>query len=685
MFDPTLTGNEIVGSYDLWLVLLSYVIAAFASFTALDLAVRIGESHGTTRKIWIGGCALAMGGGIWSMHFTAMLAFKLPLAVTYNIWITLLSLIIAVIGSGIGFFLANSRPILISNIVKGGALMGIGVALMHYSGMAAMEFAGSMHYKSSLFILSVLIAILAATAALGLISYFGKKEGGLKFPLKIAGALTMGVAVFGMHYTGMAATIYIPQDSILPEVQSTSDVRLLAFSVSGITTFILGLAIIASITQEEFNRLKGVKDELEFLVQERTKELNFAIENLNSEIQKRKANEEKLEFAKGEAQAASQAKTEFLARMSHELRTPMNAILGFSQLFEMNHEKNLTETQQKNIRSILQAGKHLLGLIDEVLDITSIDQGKITTSLENVDLNSLIQELIVLVISMADQRSIKILNRISEHDLVVRADRNHLKQVLLNLISNAIKYNKDHGLVTVEGNITNEGRVQISVIDTGYGIPKDQLEKLFEPFSRLDTGSDAEIEGTGLGLTIAKKLIENMHGSILVDSAPGEGSCFTIELPAGDKVESKDQSLSSQVDQPDETTLKRTYTLLYVEDNPLNLEVVKQILNQHRNVKFLSASNGKLGLELAQNHNPDVILLDLHLPGMNGQEIFTKLKGNNNTSAIPVIALSADAMECDIKKTLNLGFRSYIAKPIDVPLFLETIDKILNLNSTPKV
>lgn len=395
------------------------------------------------------------------------------------------------------------------------------------------------------------------------------------------------------------------------------------------------------------------------------------------DITQRKEAEKSLIQAKKEAEKANHAKTDFLPRMSHELRTPLNAIIGFGQLFAMNPEENLTEIQQKNIRHILHAGKHLLGLVNEVLDLTSIDQGKTTTSIENVDLNSFTQEFIDLVGPLADQRSIKILNRLSGQDLVVRADPTQLKQVLLNLISNAIKYNKVQGVVTVEGKTANAGRVQISVIDTGHGIPKDQQEKLFEPFYRLVIDSDVEIEGAGLGLFIAKKLIENMHGSISVDSTPGEGSCFTIELPEGDKVESKEKSLSSKVDPLDEETLKRTYTLLYIEDNPSNLEVVKQILNQHRNIKFLSAPNGKLGLELAQNHNPDVILLDIHLPDMNGKEIFEKLKVNNKTSAIPVIALSADAMESDIKEALNLGFCSYITKPIDVSLFIETIDKVL--------
>lgn len=260
MFDPVLTGNEVTGSYDLSLVILSYVIAVLASFTALDLAVRINKSSGVTQRIWIAGCSFSMGSGIWVMHFTGMLAFKLPLTVSYDIWITLFSMIIAVLASGISFFYATAKPILISRIAIGGLIMGIGVATMHYTGMAAMEFMGSMYYKSGLFVLSVIIAIFSAFAALWLIIYFGKDGRVIKVPYKIVGALVMGMAVCGMHYTGMAATIIVPQGTIFSEVQSTTDARLFAFSISGITLFILAFTVIASITQEEFSRLKGINE-----------------------------------------------------------------------------------------------------------------------------------------------------------------------------------------------------------------------------------------------------------------------------------------------------------------------------------------------------------------------------------------------------------------------------------------
>jgi NO-binding membrane sensor protein with MHYT domain len=273
MLDTALTGNAVTGNYDYGLVCLSYIISVIASFTALNLSLRIGESFGLARKVWIAGCAFAMGCGIWSMHFTAMLAYKLPFEVTYNIGITLFSLVIAVFASGCGLVLANKKHSSKLNIALAGLIMGIGVALMHFSGMMAMEFNGAMHFRSDLFLVSILIAIFAASAALWLIIHFSKKQPNLKTNLKRVAAFIMGFAITGMHYTGMAATHFIPQGTLLPSYQTTADIRLFAFGISGVTLLILGLTIAASITQKEFNLLRGLKNDLEKRVSERTKEL----------------------------------------------------------------------------------------------------------------------------------------------------------------------------------------------------------------------------------------------------------------------------------------------------------------------------------------------------------------------------------------------------------------------------
>ena len=273
MFEPISSGNEILGTYNLSLVFLSYLIAAFASYTALDLALRIGESHGNSKKIWVGGCAFAMGGGIWAMHFTGMLAFKLPISISYDLGLTLGSLLIAILAAGFAFFYATQKPIQLFRVVLGGFIMGAGVVIMHYSGMQAMKFSGSMYYKIDLFIASIIIAIVAATVGLSLIIFFGKKDQITSFKYKISAALVMGLAVSGMHYTGMEATVFISNGPASLLFESTAGVPILIFSILGITVLILIVAIIASITQGEFNHLKFIKDELEILVERRTKEL----------------------------------------------------------------------------------------------------------------------------------------------------------------------------------------------------------------------------------------------------------------------------------------------------------------------------------------------------------------------------------------------------------------------------
>ncbi|MBN4079762.1 response regulator, partial [bacterium AH-315-C08] len=759
------------------------------------------------------------------------------------------------------------KTILISNIVKGGVLMGGGVVWMHYTGMAAMKMAGSMHYKPGLFILSSIIAILAATAALGLVTYFGNRER-VKLSLKIVAALVMGIAVCGMHYTGMAATVFTAPQNVMPTLQATSDFNMLAFGISGVTLFIMGMALLVSITQREIQSLVESKSQLEkridalpkfpeqnplpvfqvdkagiivyanlaaekalanwnckmldtipIVFQNTIKDMfdyqdssplkidigqnkyifdavyskdqdrvnlygthivdleatvlhierqnfydmldnlpicfhlqapDYSVPYANKMFRERFGDPEdkkcfdlmhrrdqpcevcstfkvfdnkekqtsiwdsmdghtyltvctpfkdsdgkdlvmemamditdqenaKMEalFAKEEAEKANHSKSEFLARMSHELRTPMNAILGFTQLLQMDVKNPLADYQQENMKRVSSAGNHLLELINEVLDLSTVESGKIDLNVETLDLIPIVDNVFSISQSLANEKNISLkYEEIPHGGCFVEIDALRFKQATLNLISNAIKYNKPNGSVIVSYKKQKNGKMRLGIQDTGHGIAEDKMDKIFQPFERFDVDAD-QIEGTGIGLAISKKVIESMGGTIGFESVAGEGSFFYIDVPVSDK-----KPVSLEIEIPADSTSESVVanskkTVLYIENTSVNVDLVRQILTRRPHIELLSAPNALDGIKIAEAITPDLILMDIHLPGMDGLEAFKKLQALDKTEGIPVLALTADAMDGDIKKAINMGFHSYITKPIDVPKFLEAVDKIL--------
>lgn len=379
--------------------------------------------------------------------------------------------------------------------------------------------------------------------------------------------------------------------------------------------------------------------------------------------------------ARKEAEVANQAKSNFLTSMSHELRTPLNAILGFGQLLESDPDNPLSPVQRESIEYICKAGWHLLALINEILDLSKIEAGRIDLSIRPENLGEIIDECISMIRPLAEKRDIRLVNRSLQETVLVKTDRTRLKQVLMNLLNNAVKYNRERGYITILAEKRDEGRVRISVTDTGQGLSPDEVGSLFQSFNRLGA-EKTEIEGTGVGLVISKKLVELMGGSIGVESLHGTGSTFWIELDASCVAVQERRLAPINVPQKPEKPTRR-FTVLYVEDNPVNLRLVAQMLARRGDASMLSAHEGRLGIDLALAHRPDIILLDIGLPGMDGYEILRELKSHDETRDIPCLAISAHAIPQDIEKGLDAGFSAYLTKPVDVNELFAAIDNAL--------
>jgi signal transduction histidine kinase/AmiR/NasT family two-component response regulator len=384
-----------------------------------------------------------------------------------------------------------------------------------------------------------------------------------------------------------------------------------------------------------------------------------------------------LESAKFVAEKANLAKSDFLSSMSHELRTPLSAILGFAQLMDSGSPLP-TPSQKRSIDQILQAGWYLLELINEILDLALIESGKLSLSLEPTSLVEVMHECQVMIEPQAQKRGISVAFPQFGIPYFVKADRTRVKQVLINLLSNAIKYNKLGGTVVVDWVANAPGRIRICVKDSGEGLTPNKLTQLFQPFNRLGQEANAE-EGTGIGLVTTKRLVELMGGVIGAESTVGKGSVFWIEMnltaerePAAGAAES-----SAVVGQEQIQTDAQLRTLLYVEDNPANLMLVEDLIARRPDIHLLTARDGNRGIEIARSSRPDVILMDINLPGISGIKALRILAADPTTAHIPVVALSANAIPREIEKGLEAGFFRYLTKPIKVNEFMDTLDVTL--------
>ena len=418
-----------------------------------------------------------------------------------------------------------------------------------------------------------------------------------------------------------------------------------------------------------FNESKDISDTDLNLMSEIAHLAAIAVEREKSQLA--------LMSAKEEAESANLAKSQFLSSMSHELRTPMNAIMGFSQLLKITKSHPLTELQGKNVDEIMVAGKHLMRLIDEVLDLAKIEAGHIDLQVTEVVVSKIVNECMQLILPLAQNRGIDIflvkngveltLEKLQKEKGSIWLDETRLKQIILNLLSNAVKYNKENGKITLHCETCGDNMFRISVSDTGAGLNEEQQQHLFKAFDRLGF-ERTETEGTGIGLVITKNIVELMGGIIYVQSEKNKGSTFIVELPI---CKDRNDSISNAISNPslmenEMTERKDKKSVLYIEDNPANLRLVEQILMSVPNIHMWSAPEPMLGIELALEHLPDLILLDINLPGMNGYDVLKYLRENDASKNIPVIAVSANAMPRDLEQGKAAGFDDYITKPVNV-------------------
>ena len=424
----------------------------------------------------------------------------------------------------------------------------------------------------------------------------------------------------------------------------------------------------------------------ERVIERREAEILMANERLQEEVEEKERAQQAQEISRAEAEEANRAKSDFLSRMSHELRTPLNSIIGFSQILLTETQNPLDPSQSRSVEEILTGGRHLLTLINEVLDLSRIEQGRITMNLEPADPGVQLIETLTAMRPLAEARGISFQDQTAGFVLPkIMADPHLLKQILLNLLSNAVKYNRHNGFVRVEASLPKEGFLRLSVTDSGHGIPPEKQALIFEPFQRL--GEEAgEVEGTGIGLTISKKLTEMMSGTIGFTSSPGLGSCFFFDLPLAEgsavtelaprKTVPK-QAPQKQAPEPPAEKVAVGGVILHIEDDAANRTLVRHILGRKPGLRLIETASGREGLDLANHHRPDLILLDMHLPDMHGSDVFSELYSHPETHGIPVIVVSASAMPHDVERIRKAGVAAYLTKPLEVKLLLETVDTFL--------
>lgn len=661
----------LTGRYDPSLVLLSILVAVFASYTALSVVGRVKQSHGYASYAWTAGGAVAMGSGIWAMHFIGMLAFSLPIPLGYDVPFTLLSLVLPIAVSATALWQLRDQGFSLRQLASSAILFGLGINSMHYTGMAALRMQPSIVYDPLLFALSVVIAIATSAGAL----WIGFRQGrSMARPrlAKLAGAVVMGFAIVGMHYTGMAAANF-PLGSVCMAATGWIDSKNLAILV---TAVVMGVLLIAVLTTIYDARLA-------------THHASLAASIATAE--QRKSLYLREVAARVEAERLSRSKDEFLSTVSHELRTPLNAILGWSQLL-LQKRSDDAAMLRKGLETIARNARAQAQLIDDLLDMSRILSGKLRLQVKPVWPAEFIGAALESVRPAAMAKSIALKIELDQGVGPVLGDVSRMQQVMWNLLSNAIKFTEPGGAVSVALRRDDE-QVRISVSDTGIGISPAFLPHVFDRFRQADTSTTRQHGGLGLGLSIARQLVE-LNGGVLSVDSPGEGkgATFTILMPVQPPlpdwsvaVDAAPESLSGAPEPSWRPVGLNGATILVLDDEPDSLEVVRVILSD-MGANIVTAKTPQEALQLLETSRPDLLISDLAMPGLDGFELIRRVRANGDPAigAVPAIALSAFARKEDLAHALASGFNAYLVKPVSPARLTEAVAELTGLTDEAK-
>ncbi|HEX2545998.1 MAG TPA: MHYT domain-containing protein [Ramlibacter sp.] len=686
-------------TYNFWLVATSLVVAILASYVALNLVSNVANARGRGAPLfWLSGSAIAMGTGIWSMHFVGMLAASIGIEMTYHLGWTALSLLIAVLISGFALYMVSSDRMSPGKLLLCGAVMGAGIASMHYVGMGALEISPGIQYDPLLFALSVLIAMGASYVALWL--FVTLRAHDISNPLLKRGgsAVIMGVAIVGMHYTGMAAAVFSPDSVCTVPSPEVNNFRLAA-TIAGLTAMLLGTALLGSLfdthltrrSEEHRHSLLKINE----LLRKETQDLAQANEQLRSEIADRVA----AELAKQEANAANEAKSTFLATMSHEIRTPMNGLLGMLEMLSLT---KLDASQRSTLRVARESGKSLLRIIDDILDLSKIEANRMDIRPEPTRVRHLVEEVRDAFMANASSKGLVLSCRIDPRiSPALMVDGLRLRQILGNLVSNAIKFTQ-RGEVYITADLMERAagrdRLRFYVKDTGVGISPEDQRKLFTPYTQADLGSSRRHGGTGLGLAISRRLAELMGGSIDMVSEPGNGTTMILDvtfgmadpamLPALERPEGHAAMSPAPVSEPAPLVEHEPGKplVLVVDDHATNrLLLASQVTALGYSVE--SAGNGAEALALWKTGRFSLVLTDCNMPVMSGYDLARSIRDLESArpgARCPIVACTANAMNDEVDHCAEAGMDAYLVKPMDLGTLMDELTRWLPLHGMGK-